>query len=76
MFSLSIHDMRVEAHSRNGHVWLDLLPDGQTSMYPRLTVFIETENLLALRRELDEIAGALAPGGRSVEQVQAERVTA
>jgi hypothetical protein len=69
MFSINVHQIRIEAHARNGSVWLDLLPQGQRSMLPRLTVFIEAENVFALRRELEEIVSTLAPVDGNVEQL-------
>ena len=72
MFSVNVHQMRIEAHARNGSVWLDLLPQGQSSMLPRLTVFIEAENVLSLRRELDEIACTLVPVDEKVEHLTVE----
>lgn len=59
MFSINVHRMRIEVHARNGSVWLDVVPQGQTGLFPRLTVFIEPENVRALRRELDDIACTL-----------------
>jgi hypothetical protein len=76
MFSVNVHQMRIEAHARDGSIWLDLLPQGQSGMLPRLTVFIEAENVVALRRELEEIACTLAPGDGDVEHASAERLPA
>jgi hypothetical protein len=76
MFSVNVHQMRIEAHARDGSIWLDLLPRGQSGMLPRLTVFIEAEDVFALRRELDEIAGLLAPVDGNIEHAPAERLPA
>jgi len=76
MFSVNVHQMRIEAHARDGSVWLDLLPQGASGMFPRLTVFIEAENVVALRRELEEIACTLVPVNGGIEHAPAERLPA
>ena len=60
MITIHVHRMRVDARSRRGAAWLDITPRQATTVIPSLTVFLEPEDVPALRRQLDEVLAALA----------------
>lgn len=73
LVSVNVHRVRVEAHERNGTIWLDVVArgSGPTSL-PSLTVFLDDDNVLPLKRQLDAIAAGFTAAGERVECEVAE----
>jgi len=76
MVTINAHGMRVDAQTRRGTVWLDVVPEDAASVLPCLTVFLDHANVATLRRQLDDVARALAALEDDVDPAQRDALAA